>query len=69
MSIFTWNDLSKNEKPEKTGSYIIFHENGVIEMSVFDTKDGQWKLYATKDSPITHWTDYKKLGKPYSYQG
>ncbi len=69
MSMFKWNDLSKKEMPTETGAYLVYHKNEVIELSVWDDKSHEWKLHAVNDSPITHWTDYKKLGKPFKYQG
>lgn len=69
MSIFKWQDLSKNELPEESRGYLVYHKNGNIELSVWDKKEKQFKLHGDTGSPITHWTDYKKLGKPYQYTG
>ena len=66
MPIFKWQCLSKKEYPDKTGPYLVYHKNENIELSVFDVSDNQWRLHGDKSSPITHWTDYKKLGKPFS---
>ncbi len=68
MPVFTWHRADK-KVPECDGTYVVYHKNGVIEMSVWNCNKSQWAMHATQDSPITHWTDYKKLGKPFSYNG